>query len=75
MGHIMTFNNPATRNALTTSDFLRMQEIDENFQGDPYAWVLTMTGAGDRSFSWWSSGGIMWGQFMNRPHYCEGLAV
>jgi len=52
-GHIriMTFNNPEKRNALTIRDFLRMDEIDEEFQADPDAWVLIMTGAGDRSFS------------------------
>src|SRR5512137_2265531 len=51
-GHIriMTFNNPEKRNALTIRDFLRMDEIDEEFQADPDGWVLIMTGAGDKSF-------------------------
>jgi len=48
---IMTFNNPEKRNALTTKDFLRMEEIEEEFKADPDAWVLIMTGAGDKSFS------------------------
>jgi len=52
-GHIriMTFNNPEKRNALTARHFLRTDDIDEEFQADPDAWVLIMTGAGDRSFS------------------------
>ena len=48
---IMTFNNPEKRNALTTKDFLKMEQIEEEFKADPDAWVLIMTGAGDRAFS------------------------
>ena len=47
---IMTFNNPEKRNALTIKDFLEMERIEEEFKADPDAWVLIMTGAGDRSF-------------------------
>ena len=49
--HIMTFNNPEKRNALTTKDFLKMEEIEEEFKADLDAWVLIMTGAGEKSFS------------------------
>ena len=48
---IMTFNNPEKRNALTTKDFLKMEEIEEEFKADLDAWVLIMTGAGEKSFS------------------------
>jgi enoyl-CoA hydratase len=51
-GHIriMTFNNPKKRNALGIKDFLEMERIDDEVSVDPDAWVLIITGAGDKSF-------------------------
>jgi len=51
-GHIriMRFNNPEKRNALSVQDFLEMERIENDFAADDDAWVLIMTGAGDKSF-------------------------
>ncbi|NQT48464.1 MAG: enoyl-CoA hydratase/isomerase family protein [Chloroflexi bacterium] len=52
-GHIriMRFNNPEKRNALGIQDFLDWDKIEDEFVADDDAWVLIMTGAGDKSFS------------------------
>jgi enoyl-CoA hydratase len=47
---IMTFNNPEKRNALAIKDFLEMERIEDEVSADPNAWVLIITGAGDKSF-------------------------
>jgi len=47
---IMTFNNPDKRNALGIQDFLEMERIDDEVSADPDAWVLIITGAGDKAF-------------------------
>ena len=52
-GHIriMRFNNPEKRNALGIQDFLDWDKIEDEFVADDDAWVLIMTGAGDKAFS------------------------
>jgi enoyl-CoA hydratase len=51
-GHvrIMTMSNPDRMNALTVQDWLDMEAREEEFTADSDAWVLILTGAGDKAF-------------------------
>jgi len=52
-GHIriMTINNPESRNALPPTDLAEMTKLEDEFIADSDAWVLILTGIGDKSFS------------------------
>jgi len=52
-GHIciMRINNPERRNALPPKDLAEMSRLEDQFIADTDAWVLILTGAGDKSFS------------------------
>lgn len=52
-GHltIVTLNRPEVMNALHPPAHQELDEIFDDFAGDPDAWVAIITGAGDRAFS------------------------
>jgi len=47
----MTINRPEVRNALTIQMFQDIDRLGQEFQNDPEAWVMILTGAGDKAFS------------------------
>jgi len=51
-GHIRTirFNRPEKMNALNPSHLTELSRVENEFKQDPEAWVLILTGAGDRAF-------------------------
>lgn len=46
----ITFNKPAKMNALAPRDLTELKKCEHDFTNDPEAWVLILTGAGDRAF-------------------------
>ena len=48
--HIMRINNPARRNSLAPADLTEMTRLENEFIADPDAWVMILTGAGDKAF-------------------------
>ncbi len=47
---IMRFNRPEKRNALNPAHLMELTRLENEFKDDPDAWVLILTGAGDRAF-------------------------
>ncbi|MBM3133581.1 MAG: enoyl-CoA hydratase/isomerase family protein [Chloroflexi bacterium] len=47
---IMRFNKPHKYNTLTPADLLEVRRLEGEFTADPDAWVLILTGAGDKAF-------------------------
>jgi len=73
-GHIciMTINNPDRRNALPPNDLAEMSRLEYEFSADTDAWVLILTGAGDKSFSAGADlaegvGGVLSGEIKIEP--------
>lgn len=47
---IITLDNPEKRNALSPTDFEELARLEGQFNSDADAWVLILTGAGDKTF-------------------------
>lgn len=47
---IIRFNRPEKRNALNPAHLTELTRLESEFKEDPEAWVLILTGAGDKAF-------------------------
>jgi len=73
-GHvrIMKMDNPERRNALPPADLAEMTRLEDEFSADPDAWVLILTGTGDKAFSAGADlaegvGGVLRGEIKVEP--------
>ncbi len=69
---IITFDNPEKRNALNPTDLAELGRLENQFDADPDAWVLILTGSGEKAFSAGADlaegvGGVMSGEIKIDP--------
>lgn len=73
-GHvrIVTFDSPEKRNALNPTDLEELSRLEGEFTGDMDAWVLILTGVGDKTFCAGADlaegvGGVLSGEIQVEP--------